>query len=210
MLTTEDGTTLRESSRARQMKGRRPAQSGTMAILGAVLLVIGVIVGGILGHVAASQVGPTAGSEHLYLSIAYDPYTGLDEYFPANFSVPANVPVIITITNYDNGTNAVPAAFSQVRGTVGGTEIVTNATATGMALASVPMNRIAHTFTMNAAPYDINVPILAAHDTTPTVVTFTVIFTSAGEFVWHCMAPCDMSAMTTPGFMTGTVTVTGA
>lgn len=209
MWTSEDGTTNRERVLARQMKGRRPAKSGTIVVIGAVLLVVGVLLGGILGHAVAPPAVTTSGTEHLYLSIAYDPYTGLDKYFPANFTVPANVPVVITITNYDNGTNAVPAAFSQVLGTVGGTESVTNATASGVALTSVPVDRITHTFTLDTSPYNINVPIPAAQDTTPTVVTFTVVLTTTGQFVWRCMAPCDMSAMKTPGFMMGTVTVVG-
>jgi len=194
----------------REMRGRRPVRSGSIVVIGAVLLVFGVLVGGILGHAAAPTTVATAGAEHLYLAVAYDPYTGLDKYFPANFTVPANVPVTITITNYDNGTNTVPEAFSQVQGTVGGTETVTNATASGVAITSVPADQVAHTFTLDAAPYNINIPIPAAQDTTPTVVTFTVVFTTVGQFQWHCMAPCDDAAMTTPGFMMGLVTVTGA
>lgn len=191
------------------MRGRRPVGSGTLVLVGAFVLVLGVLAGGILGHIAAPPVVTTAGSAHLYLTISFDPYTGLDEYFPANFTVPANVPVTITITNYDNGTNAVSAAFSQVLGTVGGTETVTNATASGAAVASIPADEVAHTFTLISAPYDLNIPIPAAQGTTPTVVTFTAVFTATGQFTWHCMAPCDDAAMTTPGFMMGTVTVLG-
>jgi len=207
MAVNENGTTSRAGVLERRMKGPRPARSGTIVMIGAVVLVVGLLVGGILGHVAAPPVVTSSGTDHLYLSVAYDPYTGLDKYFPANFTVPANVPVLITITNYDNGTNVVPATFSQVLGTVGGTETVTNATASGVALTSVPADQIAHTFTMDAASVNINVPIPAAQDTTPTVVTFTVVFTTTGQFIWHCMAPCDMDAMKTPGFMMGTVTV---
>jgi hypothetical protein len=181
-----------------------------MVTIGAFVLVMGVLAGGILGHAAAPSVVSVTGSDHLYLTISFDPYTGLDQYFPANFSVPANVPVTITITNYDNGTNLVPAAFAQVLGTVGGTETVTNATLHQTAVSSVPTNQVTHTFTLISSPYDINVPIPAAQGTTPTVVTFTAVFTATGQFVWHCMAPCDMAAMDTPGFMTGTVTVAGA
>lgn len=207
MVARNDGTTLNGSVLERRMRGHRPARSGTILIIGVVLLVVGVLVGGILGHVAAPPVVTSAGTEHLYLSVAYDPFTGLDEYFPANFSVPANIPVLFTITNYDNGTNVVPAAFTQVLGTQGGTETVTNGTASGVTLSAVAADAIAHTFTIESGSVHLNVPIPAAQDTTPTVVSFTVIFTSAGQFVWHCMAPCDMDAMMTPGFMTGTVTV---
>ncbi len=209
MLANGYGGNLREDVLAQRMRGRRPIRAGTVLLLGAFLLVMGVLVGGILGHLAAPPVVTASGTDHLYLSIGFDPYTGLDQYFPANFTVPANVPVVITITNYDNGTNAVPAAYANVAGTVGGTESITNASVSDTAVTSVPTTQIAHTFTLTAAPYDINAPIPSAQGRTPTVVTFTVVFTSAGQFVWHCKAPCDMSAMMTPGFMTGTVTVVG-
>lgn len=209
MSANANGTTARDEVFGRRMKGRRPMGSWTMVTVGAFVLVLGVLGGGILGHLAAPATVASSGSDHLYLTIGFDPYSGLDQYFPANFSVPASVPVTITITNYDNGTNIVPAAFSQVLGTVGGTETVTNATVSGTAVTAVPVDQIAHTFTLMSSPYDINVPVPAAVGTTPTVVTFTVVFTSAGQFVWHCMAPCDGAAMNTPGFMTGTVTVVG-
>ena len=203
-------TTARETVVGRRMRGRRALGTGTLVRVGSFVLVFGVLAGGILGHVVAPPVAPSSGGEHLYLTVSFDPYTGLDEYFPANFSVPVNVPVTITITNYDNGTNAVPAAYTQVRGTLGAQETLTNATASGVSVASVPADEVAHTFTIASAPYDINVPIPAAQGTTPTVVTFTAVFTATGQFTWHCMAPCDMTAMMTPGFMTGTVTVVGA
>jgi hypothetical protein len=209
-MTVGNEPKLRGSLSDGRMQGRRPARSGTILVVGVVLLVVGVLAGGILGHFSAPPVVAASTTEHLYLSIAFDPYSGLDKYFPANFTVPANVPVSITITNYDNGTNAVPADFAQVLGTVGRTETITDATASNVAVSSVPLNQVTHTFTLNAAPYDINVPIPAAHGTTPTVVTFTAVFTTAGQFEWHCMAPCDDAAMMTPGFMTGVVTVEGA
>lgn len=202
-------TTAREVVMGRQLRGRRAVGTGALVLVGAFVLILGVLAGGILGHVVAPSAAADSTAEHLYLTVAFDPYTGLDEYFPANFTVPANVPVTITITNYDNGTNAVPAEYSQVRGTVGGMETVTSATASNVSLGSVPAAGVAHTFTVASAPYDINVPIPAAQGETPTIVTFTVVFTATGQFAWHCKAPCDMVAMMTPGFMTGTVTVAG-
>lgn len=194
---------------ARRMNIRRPIRSGTLVGVGAFVLILGVLAGGILGHVIAPPVVTTSGAEHLYLTVSFDPYTGADKYFPANFSVPANVPVTITITNYDNGTNPVPASFAQVVGTIGGTESLTNATVSGANVTSIPQNQVAHTFTLIASPYDINAPVPAAQGQTPSSVTFMVDFTTPGQFTWHCMAPCDGHAMITPGYMMGTVTVVG-
>lgn len=206
---SEASARAREELVARQMRIRRPIRSSTLVGVGALVLIIGVLAGGILGHVVAPPVVTTSGSEHLYLTISFDPYTGADKYFPANFSVPADVPVTITITNYDNGTNPVPSSFAQVLGTVGGTMSVTNATASGAVVASIPVDQVAHTFTLVSGPYDLNVPVPAAQGQTPSSVTFTVDFTTSGQFTWHCMAPCDGHAMTTPGYMTGTLTVVG-
>lgn len=210
MVATEYAGTTKEVRRASQMKGRRPLRPSAIVTVSLILLVLGVLAGGILGHVSAPSVVTTSGTDHLYLAIAFNPYTGLDQYFPANFSVPANVPVLITITNYDNGTNIVPAAYAKVLGTVGGTETVTNGTASGVPVTSVPTTGISHTFTLIAGPYAVNIPIPPAQDQTPTVVSFTVVFATPGQFVWHCMAPCDSAAMATLGFMMGTVTVVGS
>ena len=123
--------------------------------------------------------------------------------------MPANVLVVITVTNYDNGTNTVAPAYAKVSGTIGGTETVTNATGSSDSVTSVAPDQVAHTFTLIQGPYNLNIPIPAAQGTTPTTVTFSVMFTTAGQFTWHCMAPCDGHSMSTPGYMTGTVTVTG-
>jgi hypothetical protein len=160
-----------------------------------------------LARTSSTPATVNTGTAHVYLTVAYNPFTTLDEYFPANFTVPANVPVIITITNYDNGTNAVPSGFENVRGTVGGTETVTDATAADRSVTSVPATAVAHTFTIMSGGLNVNAPIPAAQGTTPTVVTFTLQLSQAGLVSWHCMAPCDDQAMSTPGFMTGTITV---
>ena len=175
------------------------------------------------GTPGAASGGTPATAAPVYMTIAFSPSSGLDEYFPANVSVPVNTPVTFVITNYDNGTNPVPAMFAQVVGTQGGTErIATPADPSGTLTSSVPTDDIAHTFTimgsggmmgggsMMAAggmPM-LSVPVPPSTDLAhPTVVTFTTTFTQAGNFVWHCMAPCDSTSMSDAGFMTGTVTV---
>ena len=190
-----------------ELRMRNTTQGGSVVAVGVFFLLIGLLGGALMARPNSSPAAATTGSVHVYLSVAYNPYTGLDEYFPANFTVPANVPVIITITNYDNGTNTVSSVYASVRGTVGGTETVSDATAVDKTLTSVPATEVAHTFTIMSGGLDVNASIPAAQGTTPTVVMFTVQFSQTGLITWHCMAPCDGQAMSTPGFMTGTITV---
>ena len=61
---------------------------------------------------------------------------------------------------------------------------------------------------MSGVSMMVNLPIPAAVDnSTPVVVTATVIFGAAGAYHWLCEAPCDAVAMATPGYMRGTVSV---
>jgi len=190
-----------------ELEIRTTTRRGSVVAVGVLFLLIGLLGGAMLARTNSPPAAGTTGTVRVYLSVAYNPYTGLDEYFPANFTVPANVPVIITITNYDNGTNTVASDYAIVRGTVGGTEIVTDATAADRSVTSVPATDVAHTFTIMSGGLNVNAPIPAAQGTTPTVATFTIQFSQAGLVYWHCMAPCDDQAMSTPGFMTGTITV---
>ncbi|MCI4369071.1 MAG: hypothetical protein L3K09_05880 [Thermoplasmata archaeon] len=179
------------------------------------LIALSVVVGGAVAfaaesHSTGSAPAPSAAApDHLYMTIAFNPGTGLDEYFPGNMTVPAGVPVIFTITSYDNGTNVVPASNSQVSGTVGGSASMMTAGSSAMkTYTSLPMDGIAHTFTMVDKAYSLNVPIQsAASMSAPVTVIFTAYFNTTGTFTWMCMAPCDPTAMTQNGFMTGTVTV---
>lgn len=199
-------TEWKRDDRRDELRMRTTTRGGSVVAVGVLFLLIGLLGGAMLARTNSPPAAGTTGTAHVYLNVAYNPYTGLDEYFPANFTVPANVPIIITITNYDNGTNMVPLYYASVRGTVGGTETVTDATAADRTLTSVPATEVTHTFTIMSGSLNINVPIPAAQGTTPTVVTFTLQFSQTGLIIWHCMAPCDDYAMSTPGFMTGTIT----
>lgn len=116
------------------------------------------------------------GTDYVTLTIANNPVNGLDQYFPANFTVESGVPVVITIVNYDTGANPVPG---------------------------LPANT-SHTFTI--ASLGLNVPVPAAPaDNQPSVTTFDFTF-QPGHYTWVCLAPCDPIAMETPGYMIGSVT----
>ncbi len=168
--------------------------SGRLLAIG-IVIPLALIGGAILSEVLEPQGQSITTPPHLYLTVGFNFTTGEDEYFPANFTIPADVNVVVTITNYDNGTNPVADSLGQVTGTVGGSAIIN-----GLTVTSIPGASVSHTFTIMAL--GINVPIPASSS-----VTFTIRPEGPGTYQWHCMAPCDTNAMDTPGFMEGTLTV---
>lgn len=193
------------------MRGPRPLSRGTLAAVVLVALALGLVGGGLLGYLGRGPVaGPQgAGTEYLFLTIGFDFATGLDRYFPANFTVPSHALIVVTITNYDNASNPVDNASAQVRGTLGNVETMRAASqAVGMDMSMIPADQVSHTFTLDTGGYAMNVPVPAANSLSdPMIVTFRAYFNVTGSFVWHCNAPCDPASMDTLGYMRGTVTV---
>ena len=195
------------------------------AVAIAVVFVIAVLTGLSLGG-AFSGGQPTAAPPvstaptYLYFTVTTSAATEYDTFYPANVSVPHGVPVVITITCYDNGSNPPPAAFDKVIGTVGGNANFTFPNESTKQLSSLAPDNISHTFTVTtpgmagqlligAANPLINVPVPVSFDgIAPSIVTFTVVFPNAGsQFVWRCVSPCDDYSMATPGFMIGSIDV---
>jgi hypothetical protein len=174
-----------------------------------------VVLAGIFAMAAGGQshAPPTApvssGTSYLYLTVAFNPVSGMDEFFPANFSVSAHQAVVLTITNYDNGSNAIPAQYQQVRGVIGGYETLwSSPTSTPVKVTAVNNPNIAHTFTIGQGPDALNVPIPVAGPTgAPSMVQVVLELNATGVMMWNCMAPCDDGSMATLGLMAGTVTV---
>ena len=193
------------------MRGTRPLTRGTILFVVTVVLILGFVGGGFVGYLGRGPVaGPRgASTAYLLLTIGFDFATGLDIYLPANFTVPSHVPVLVTITNYDNASNPVTGDSARVQGTLGNVESVRAASeTTGMEMSAVPGDQVAHTFTLDTGGYAMNVPVPAANRLTdPMIVTFRAYFNVTGSFVWHCRAPCDPVSMDTLGYMRGTVTV---
>jgi len=147
--------------------------------------------------------GPTTTSyENLSISInnSSGPSNGWPQYTLSNFTVPTGR-VVFTITDNDSPTNwsSCPCV---VTGTGGSVESI-NGTPTHI----VSSANVAHTF---------NIPSLGLSIYSPgqSVVQFTVDLLGPGTFQWFCMAPCGAGGnpystppMGTPGFMTGTMTV---
>ncbi len=199
------------------MRGMRPLDRKVLVLAMAIVTVLGVFAGSLatwgvapLAFSGAGGAGPVSvGPYPLYLTVAFNPGSGHDEYFPANFTVPAHVLVVVTITNYDNATNPVPSADGVVTGTLGDTETILNVSfPNGLVESTVNGTDISHTFTVATGGYQLNIPVPpAASLSVPTTVTFETYFNITGSFVWHCLAPCDMWSMMTPGYMMGTMTV---
>lgn len=132
---------------------------------------------------------------------------GWPEFSPADFTLPANADVTVTITSFDDGAAPVAAQYGRVRGTVDG-----NATVNGQPVKFVDPRQVAHTFTI--AALNLNVPIPAATSkTSPEIVQFAFHTPQAGTYTWQCYAPCGSGssgwggAMATDGYMMGKVTV---
>ena len=159
---------------------------------------------------AATQPGaPT--TAHLYLAIESGRMLGKPgwpQYVPANFTVPANAKVIVTIRNFDGGTAAVPALYLKVQGTSSGSEqvLAAKAGAKPQTISQVPTGGASHTFTV--PQLHLNVPVPPA-----STVTFSFHTGAAGTYTWQCFAPCGTGAtgwsgaMATNGYMRGVLTV---
>ncbi len=170
-------------------------------------MVMGVTLGSSTGVAhAPTGPGPSPPTQNVYLTIQINPGNHWPQYVPANFSVSAHTPVHITISNYDNGTSAVSDEFAAVRGTFGDTEVL-NGTEV---VSRVDPATVAHTFTiLNGGAVLLNapVPVAAGSGASPSLVSFVMEFNTTGTFTWNCMAPCGSGPMSTPGFMTGSITV---
>jgi hypothetical protein len=138
----------------------------------------------------------------------------------ANISFPAHRLIKLVIINYDEGNaSLISPAYASVNGTNGGTiSYANNAGVNSTELSSgilirgvqtvsaVPTALIAHTFTIPSLGLNVPVPLSST-----VVATFTV--DRPGIYAWFCMTTCGSGsdglggAMATPGWMTGSVTV---
>ncbi len=169
-----------------------------------------------VAHAAATAgaTQPTAqATPHIYLTIVNkDGKDGSPMYVPADFKLPANSDVEITIRNFDDGADAVTSPTNELRGTIGGTVslqqqiygALTAAPAT--TYTQLPADGVSHTFSITQLGVNVPVPPLST-------VTFRIHTGAAGTYTWNCLVPCGTGPagwggpMSTPGYMTGTVTI---
>lgn len=148
----------------------------------------------------------------------------------ANIVLPVNVPIQVTIRNYDDGPADTAQAYSQIVGTYNDQVAVYNETlvqsyaidptstsASGIAITGgyvtnyVDNLSISHTFTIfsnTTHKVVVNIPVLPL-----TVEQTTFELNQPGGYYWQCEAACGAGnsgftgAMSTPGWMTGAVSV---
>jgi plastocyanin len=130
----------------------------------------------------------------------------------ASISLPANRLIKLVIVNYDDGSaNLTAPSYNVVSGTTDGSifvasndninssegpsGIVVNG---GQTLTTVPTDEIAHTFTVPSLNLNIPVPLSS------TVVAYFTV-DKAGSYLWFCETGCGDFAMSTPGWMTGSL-----
>jgi hypothetical protein len=130
----------------------------------------------------------------------------------AKIELPANRLIKLVIVNYDEGNATLNApGDNAVSGTTNGTVFVasnTNINASqgangidlggGNQVATVPPAVLAHTFTIPSLNLNIPLPLSS------TVVAFFTV-SKAGTYVWFCMTACGDAAMSTTGWMTGSL-----
>jgi heme/copper-type cytochrome/quinol oxidase subunit 2 len=176
---------------------------GAVLVLGAGLF----LVGGSTPTPAGARVTGTPSIDRS-LSITFNATTQQYDYSTTSVVVPANTLVTFTITNFDTGTAPLAVPWdNHVIGAVGGNEQVASGGSRTTVSALSPHD-ISHTFTMFGAFYNLSIPIPpAVANGEPTVVTFTVEFTTPGVYSWGCMAYCG--TMSPLEKMSGTVDITG-
>lgn len=130
----------------------------------------------------------------------------------ASISLPAHRLIELVIVNYDDGNaSLVQPNENVVSGTQGGTIFFAsndNINSTqgssgivvrgGQTVSTVPLDEVAHTFTVPALNLNVPIPLSS------TVVAYFTI-DHAGSFVWYCFTACGDSAMSTSGWMTGSL-----
>lgn len=209
----------------------------SMAVMVLVVAGMGVVFSGELSSKSSGSSGQAAGASPYTLTLMittnnlYDPFMGEQPAYyvvgssglgsSANITLPANQPIRLVIVDYDNGAPGVNnSQVGQVTGTTNNQEQIVNNTLVNSTISSsgidirgvqtvssIPTSEIAHTFTVPQLGINIPVPPLS------TVVTYITI-TSPGTYSWLCQIPCGggpegtAGAMSTPGWMLGTLTVT--
>lgn len=157
--------------------------------------------------VTGSTFNSTAGAQPAFFVLGP---SGLES--SAKISLPAHRLIKLVIVNYDEGNaslvfpsnNVVSgtsdgsifvASNTNINSSQGAAGIVVNG---GEKVTSVTPSKLAHTFTIPDLNLNIPIPVSS------TVVAFFTV-DKAGTFFWFCESACGLPAMSTPGWMRGSL-----
>lgn len=154
-----------------------------------------------------STFNSTAGNQPAYFVLGPN---GLES--SAKINIPANRLIKLVVVNYDEGNaSLVLPGANAVSGTSDGSIFVasnTNINSSqgaggisvkgGEKVTSVAAAEVAHTFTIPSLNINVPVPVSS------TVVAYFTV-SKAGTYLWFCETACGLAAMSTPGWMSGSV-----
>lgn len=208
-----------------------------------VLVILGLFAGSALSTLSQStqpKIGPsTGGGTYALTMIITDGnwFNGSVMYQPsffvlqngelisaASISIPADTAILLTVVNYDNGTNAISqAVFANAKGVTNDSVFVAGTSGLtmndleipagiplqlgGQNTTTFPAADISHTFTVISANTYVNIPII------PNSIETTTFALPPGSYIWQCQCACGWSpdgwggAMGTDGWMSGIVNV---
>jgi hypothetical protein len=132
----------------------------------------------------------------------------------ASIAVPGHRLIELVIVCYDDGNaTMVQSSANQVSGTQGNTVLVENndninssqgisgiVVKGGQTVSSIDPQVLAHTFSVPAL--NLNIPV----EVSSTMVAFFTI-NQPGTYTWQCLTLCGSAAMSSPGWMTGSLVV---
>jgi len=184
-------------------RGHKKRLPVILAVMGGSLWLTG------CGHNAPSAApAPTTVSRTMtILTGKMDGKPGWPKYTPADWTAPVGAKVALTIVSYDDGPSPLPSGspFATVQGTTSGTEWVD-----GKPVSHVSPQEVAHTFTIPAMHLNLVIPAAPPGGKVTVKATFNMP-AHAGQYGWHCEAPCGTGPdgmggpMMTPGWMEGTI-----
>lgn len=142
----------------------------------------------------------------------------------ANIQLPADTNIILTVLNYDNGTDALSQAmYSYVMGTANNSIFVANVSGItanqlqnpellpsqldGSVVTLVQPSEVSHSFTVISGNVFVNVPIM------PHSLVSTSFTLPPGDYIWQCQCACGSTpdgwggSMGAAGWMSGVVHV---
>jgi hypothetical protein len=162
--------------------------------------------------------------------------SGTNNDHGTTWELPANSVITVIIKQYDSATGLYNDFFSNVQGTIGGNAMYNNKPMTQLKDADIAHTFTIQSEPDDRSPIFVSVPLLGVANNAPSntnvigidgnqyqypapsVIEFQFRTGPAGHtYIWHCYVPCGndretpygfTGAMSTTGYMAGTISVT--